>query len=230
MKNGTAGTSLLTIKKEGERVNSKVMNTITIKQMDFVNYLMQDPGFDPRKAAAKAGYKSVHVMGYKLLKKRSVQEYLGTRMRERERATGITNARILQELERITLRDPIGLCDENGLIITDDLRKIPEDMRRNIDGIEVKQRLDKKTGAVVGQTIRLKLVSKATAIELSMKHRGLLAPLKVDAKVTLDWDKLIGDDDDDADDLVERRILETTAESVVRSVVEDEEESEDEDE
>lgn len=221
MKNGTQGTSLITIKKPGERTNRKIIDKITIKQMDFVNALMQDPGFDPRKAAAKAGYKSCHVMGYKLLRKRTVQEYLGTRMREREKATGVTNARVLQELEKITLRDPIGLCDENGLIITDDLRKIPEDMRRNIDGIEVKQRLDKKTGEVVSQTIRLKLVSKATAIELSMKHRGLLAPLKVDAKVSLDWDKLIGDDDEE--DPVERRILETTAASVVSTPIDEDE-------
>lgn len=205
MGKGPSATSLLPIPKPRGRGRPPKQKNLTISQRRFVEILMADPNFDVKEACRKAGYASPHVMAYKLLRLRQIQAYLADKMREREKKSNVSNERILCEVDTMALRDPVDLCDkQTGLIITDDLRKIPEGIRRCIDGIEVKQKID-KLGRPVGQTIRLKLVPKATALELAMKHRGLLAPIKVDVKQGLDWDQLIDDGTED-EDLVEKRL------------------------
>lgn len=167
------------------------LKKLTIKERLFVEAFPID--FNLTNAAKAAKYAYPNVMGSKLLAKPHIQRALGKILNQRISESRLEARRVLQELVYLALRDPIDLCDENGKICVDDLRKVPERIRRCIDSLKVKQTKDPETGEV-SQTIELKLTSKHAAVELAMKHLGLLAPEKIDVlqKVSLDWDKLCG--------------------------------------
>ena len=116
----------------------------------------------------------------------------------------ITRDEIVAELSNIALKDLIELCDEKGNIQCD-LRKIPANARRWIDGIEVDQTLS-KSGKIIGQKIKLKLVPKMQAIEYLMKHFGMFAPDKTEMKHSIDWDSMYDQNKPDGLDVIEGEI------------------------
>ena len=194
------GTTLIEPRQRGADLTK-----LTVSERTFVAELLANNLFDPTRAARKAGYKAPSQAANKLMKRRRIKAALGKALKQRMDRCELTADRVLKEVEYCALRDPIALCDENGLIVIDDLRRIPEQIRRCIDGIKCKQYTDENGG--VTQTIELKLVSKAVALELAMKHFGMLAPLKVDLRVPTDWEPLYGDDDEPVDE-VETRLIE----------------------
>lgn len=156
----------------------------------FVHALMSSAVFNPTEAARIAKYRHPKQAANKLLQDERIQSILGKAMQEREERMEVTGDRILEELDICATRDILDLCDENGHIIVDDLRKIPERLRRCIDSVKVKQAIDQDGNTF--QQIELKLVPKIAALELSMKHRGMLAPKKHEVKqqFNFDWDRL----------------------------------------
>lgn len=112
-------------------------------------------------------------------------------------------------------RDPIDLCDpDTGEIQTDDLREIPERMRRAIDGIKQKVRTYRNPA---GEEVReveteLKLCSKVASVDMLMKHLSLYAAEKHAHEITADWDAMLSAKPvAPAEDPVEARILEVSA-------------------
>lgn len=194
------GTTLIESRRRGADLSK-----CTVSEQTFVAELVANNLFDPTRAARKAGYKNPSQAANKLMKRRRVKAALGKALKERMDRCELTADRVLKEVEYCALRDPIGLCDKNGFIIIDKLSSIPEQLRRCIDGIECRQYTD-ENGRVT-QVIKLKLVSKAVALELAMKHFGMLAPLKVAVKVQTDWEPLYGDDEEPMDE-VETRLIE----------------------
>lgn len=196
------GTTLVSPRKRGSNLSS-----LTDQQEIFVRELLADDLFSTTEAARRAGYKNPSQAANKLLKNPVIQAALGKRQYERSQRLEIEGDRILQEVAACALRDPLDLCDEQGRIMIDDLSKIPERMRRAIDGIKVKQHTNKE--GEVTQTIELRLVPKATMLELAMKHLGLLSPTQHEVKHSLDWDSLYGEDTG-VPDAIEARIAEQT--------------------
>ena len=187
---------------------------LTDKQRMFIaEYLVDMNG---KRAAIAAGYsaRSAKVRAAKLLKHPLVSKAIGNCQRKDLESLGLDRERIVQELACVALRDPIDLCDENGLIRVDDLRQLPERIRRCIDSIKCRQRTD--ANGNVTQEIELRLSPKTPAIELALKHFGLLGPDKhdVNVKAQFDWDRLY-DDQRDVPGEIEQRLAMEEARSVI---------------
>ena len=189
------------IKKSKRGANVKRLST---NAQVFVAELLNDNLFNPTAAAKRAGYAAPSVAANKLMKDKRIQAILGKALRDRLERLEMSGDTLLRELSYCALRDPIDLCNEHGQIDVDDLRKIPERIRRCIDSIRINDYTDKKGNTV--RTIELKLTSKLAAIELGMKHFGMLAPQQHQVTMTsINWDDLCKQGK--VEDLVEAEIL-----------------------
>jgi len=174
------------IKKSKRGANAKRLST---NAQVFVAELLNDNLFNPTAAAKRAGYAAPSVAANKLMKDKRIQAILGKALRDRLERLEMNGDTLLRELAYCALRDPIDLCNENGQIDVDDLRKIPERIRRCIDSIKIKESTDDKGN--VERTIELKLTSKLAAIEIAMKHHGMFAPEQHQVTMTsINWDDL----------------------------------------
>ena len=155
--------------------------------------------YNATRAARAAGYKNPNVMGKKLLEQKGVRRAVGNIQRKNLEEAILTKEDIIKELCSIAMRDPLDMCDADGVFVIDDMRKIPPEVRRSIDGIKVKQRYDDE-GNVIGQEFELKLVGKATAFRMLMEHMGLFAPKQHNVNIgTIDWESLFNETKEDHD-------------------------------
>ena len=181
------GSTLITPGRNGTRPER-----LSDQQLVFINELAADEKFNKSAAAKKAGYKNPANAAGKLLCQPKILAALRRALRDRVERCELQADRVVTEVGFCALRDPIDLCDEDGYIRTNDLRQIPAPMRRCIDGIKCKQVLD-PDGNIVAQQIELKLTSKIAALDLLMRHMGLLDH-KGDStgeKADVDWDALL---------------------------------------
>ncbi len=121
-------------------------------------------------AAREAGYAQPEKMANSLLKHKGIKAAIAKILGKDQRRLKITRKRVLKELAYIAFHDILDLCDENGKIVVDDMRKVPQLMRRCIGGVKVKV-LPNGT-----QQIEVKLHDKIKALEMLAKHLGLFAP------------------------------------------------------
>ncbi len=180
------------------------------QQLAFVYELAADKSFNATTAARKVGYKNPGTKAGKLLKLPKIQAALGKALRERIERCEVRADLVLQEVAYCALRDPIDLCDEHGKICVDDLRKVPERIRRCIDSLKVKRRIDPETGEIE-DTIELKLAPKIASLELAMRHLGLLTERKEIMLKGIDWEPLYKPSDDEPDP-IEKKILDVASE------------------
>lgn len=185
-----------------ERKTVVSQTTLSVTQKLFAMALLADPTFNLTRAAEKAGYAQPAVSGHDQLNNPVVARFIGQEIARRAQRLQITAERVLEELACIAYRDPVEFCEkETGRIQIDDIRKIPEVARRCIDGIKVKQttRTDPETGdLVVTQEVELKLCSKTGALELLMKHLGMMVEKKeIQLLHQFDWSQLYRDGRDD---------------------------------
>lgn len=166
---------------------------LSAKEHLFVSELLADSAFNITDAARRAGYASPGQAGTKLMKRPEIAAAIAKAINARLARNELESDRVIQELGYLALRDPLDLCDKDGYIMVNDLRRLPERIRRCIDSLEVEQRTDPETGEV-RQKIKLKLASKLGAVELAMKHFGLFAAEKHEVKGSLDWDSLLEPD------------------------------------
>lgn len=173
-------------------LNRKEGLKLTDKQRVFVAEYLVDR--DPKRAAIEAGYSvaTAGAQGGKLLKHPLIAKMIRSCVDTILDKTEFRAEDVLQELAYCALRDPIDLCDENGILVTD-LRLLPKRMRRTIDSIKqtVVIRTDEDGNQHKTVTNELKLVPKLGAIDAAMKHFGLYAPTKVEGEVNvnLNWDE-----------------------------------------
>lgn len=161
-------------------------------RMFLAEYLLD---YNATRAARLVGYKNPQQMGSKLINPtyypviaKAIQQAQRQVLEDR----AISRERILEELGYLAVRDPIDMCDENGRIIMDDLRKIPERMRRCYEVFEVKRTY--YDDGRVEDVAKIKLAPKTPAIELYMKHLGMLGiknDLSHGAQQVMNWDGLL---------------------------------------
>jgi len=143
-----------------------------------------------RQAAINAGYseKIAAVMSCRLLKNSQVVAVLTKIKKKDERKFEVTREKAIEELAKGAFRDPIGMQDAEGFVVTD-LSKISPELRTLIDSFDVVQIYGKR-GDIVGQKITVKFASKAKFQDMMMKHLGVYAAEKSVTKVSLDWDSM----------------------------------------
>jgi phage terminase small subunit len=165
---------------------------LTPRQERFVvEYCLDRNG---QRAAIAAGYapKAAGITASKLLTKpKIIAAILGVNKRD-DKKLELTRERVLAELAKGLFRDPVGLQDADGFVVTD-LRQVPPELRTIIDGFEVTQDLERDEDGVlqpVRQKIKVKLVPKASMVDMGMKHLGAYAAEKQVMRVGIDWDEL----------------------------------------
>jgi hypothetical protein len=145
-----------------------------------------------KQAALNAGYKPkiAAVMACRILKKKEVVAVLNKIKMKDLKKLELTRENVLMELAKGLFRDPVGLENSEGFVVTS-LKDIPQELRTIIDGFKVTQQLD-EDGNPVSQKIEVKLVPKAAVIDMGMKHLGAYSAEKQEQKVSVDWDSLFG--------------------------------------
>lgn len=174
--------------------NKEDYEELTVQQRSFIVHLISDPQFNAETAAKKAGYTG-NGSGSKLLKNPVIARELSRQITIRNEAMSIKSEDVVAELKDIAFRDIIDLCDETGKVNLTDIRKLPARIRKCIDGLKIRAGYDLEGNQTM--TVDLKLVPKMEAMQLLMKHLGMLEPDGMrkptnedEGKVVFDWDEL----------------------------------------
>lgn len=185
------------VKAKGGVKKSKEMKALaplTLQQQSFVLELLCDPNFDHIAAARKVGFLSPEKNATTLLRHPLIATAIRRFQNARVERSKTTSDRILQEVEFIALMDVVDLFSPDGKLMVDNVHTLPERIRRCIRELKVRELRDRE-GNIIGVITEVKLWDKNKALELSMRHRGMLNDkIRVEGRVELDWDKLLGDD------------------------------------
>lgn len=165
---------------------------LTPKQERFVAEYLID--LNATQAAIRAGYseKTAYSSGHDNLKKPEVAAAIQAAMKAREQRTEITQDRVLQELARIAFFDIRRLYRDDGTM--KDPHEMDSDTAAAIASIEVKEEMERgeevdeeledqphggalkrrRGNLVAGYTLKTKVFDKGSALQLAMRHLGML--------------------------------------------------------
>jgi len=120
-------------------------------------------------AAIRAGYstKTARVIALELLSKPNVRAYIDIKLSERSKRTGINQDRIIWELAKIALVNPVDVINMDTAELTADYSR--EDTAV-IASVKVKQI---PTDAGMGIEREIRMADKIKALELLGKHFGM---------------------------------------------------------
>ena len=162
----------------------------------FIDQFMIDR--NGTEAAKRCGYspRSAGVTACKLLKDPKILQEINRRSAEQSQRLSITADRVMQEYERLALLDPADLFREDGTMKP--LSEMPEDARRAIGGLEIRELTPIETpgGPIAVQLRKVKLVDKKGALDSLAKIMGLMRD-KVDVTIKAsaeDVEKAINDE------------------------------------
>ena len=155
-------------------------NRLTPKQRRFCEEYLID--LNATQAAIRAGYseKTAEVIGFENLRKPNIAEYIKKHMDKRQERTEITADRILKELALIAFSDQQDIVEveEGGTILMKRFEDMPEGVSRTISDI-CEDRIIRESAdgsqAVVHDKVKYKRYDKVKALELLMKHLGMLS-------------------------------------------------------
>jgi phage terminase small subunit len=148
---------------------------VTPKQEAFVREYLID--LNATQAAIRAGYsaRTADVQGCRLLADVKVAKEIAKAMQAREKRTGITQDRVLQELARIAFFDPRDLLTEDGR--PKPINELSADAAAVLVGMDITEETQPADGGgreTVGYTKKMKLADKVAALGLAMRHLGML--------------------------------------------------------
>lgn len=128
-------------------------------------------GRNATEAAKTAGYseKTAYSMGGQLLKHLETQRLLRERQESLSAKYELTTENVIAELAKIVHADLRKVIGADGQVLP--IKDWPDDMAAAIAAIEVAE--IGQDGQTVGQTKKVKLWDKNSAIEKAMKHLGL---------------------------------------------------------
>jgi len=150
------------------------------KHKRFVQEYLID--LNATQAAIRSGYskKTADVQGPRLLGNVRVQEAIQAAMKKREEETGITAARVLNEIAIIAFSDIqnyIEINDDTGAIRAKGFKEMPPNASRALEAIEenraIKENADGESTTVYDK-IKFKMHNKLGALEDLAEHLGLL--------------------------------------------------------
>jgi len=144
--------------------------SLTPKQQRFSAEYLVD--LNATQAARRAGYspKTSADIGRQLLRKTPVAELIQAAMAERSARTEITQDRVLHEVARLAFLDIRKAFNTNGTLKP--LHEMDDDTAAALAGLDAIEL--REDGAPVGSIKKLKLADKKGALELLMRHMGML--------------------------------------------------------
>jgi phage terminase small subunit len=190
----------------------EMMESLTHRMQTFaVEYCLDHDG---KKAAIRAGYSehTAAVRACKLLKHPGVKLLIDRLDKKSRDDFEIQRYEILYHLWACATRDGRNLVNDRGeLLSPQEIKNLPDSVGLAIDSIKQKviRRWTEDDGTEVDiLETEIKLVSKAAAIEMAMKHKGLFELDNAQQKhVTIDFDQLFKDQRHTIDvDSIEERL------------------------
>lgn len=162
------------INDDAKYENPGSLEGLTTKQRRFVDEVLRSPEMSYTEAARKAGYKNPAQIAVKLMKNKVINRAISARINKRAKEAELDAKDVLDFLCNALLLDPLELFDsEDGTLNFKALEQIPEEIRRLITKIKCKTRYIGKEGDSE-TTVEIEWVSKELALQLAMKHFGLL--------------------------------------------------------
>lgn len=147
------------------------------------------------QAAIRAGYSrnTAQVTGSKLLAKAHIQNQIGKAERVHLENVGMKVEEVLEQIHSALTREGTDYVDEaTGELVP--IHKLSKRARQAIDGIEQEVTIIERENMPPMKVIKtkLKLVPKASAMDMAMKHFGAYAAEKSETttKVTFEFDSL----------------------------------------
>lgn len=194
------------------------------KQLLFVAEYIKD--LDAKRAGLAAGYDSAD-SGHRLLAKPNVSRQIAVELGRLHKAKAITNELVLEQLYFALSRTSDDFIDPKTGRLVNDLRMLSDRAKNSIEGIEQKVETwtDGDGEPHVQVHTKLKFVSKQAAIDLAMRHKGLIEANKTgEVHVTVNLnDFLIGSTQETPEDPVEQRlrVIEAKAERIAAEPVQE---------
>lgn len=187
---------------------------LTAQQTIFIEAFFSDRKMNAAQAAKAAGYTGSNAAG-KLLVNPTIKAIIQKRMQEIIWAHQADRERILRELTSIAFMNPQDLLREDGSVIP--LAELPQQVARTISRMKVSYvdgGYTEDGEAVTVTNVDISFHDKLTAVELLMRHLGMMDAVKHEVKHSVDWDSMIkphanpeADRDEDlANDPIEKRI------------------------
>ena len=145
---------------------------LSAKQTRFVEEYLKD--LNASQAAIRAGYSKngATVQGTRLLANASIRAFLSQKMDKRSEKTDITAERVLVELSRLAFLDIRKAYRKDGSLKA--ITEMDDDTVAAIAGFDVTESVS--SGEVTGVLKKIKLSDKSRALELIMRHLGMLTP------------------------------------------------------
>jgi phage terminase small subunit len=167
----------------------KTKNPLTPKAKKFMREYLVD--YNVKRAAMAAGYKQPSVYGQRLLKNPIIAQQIKAAQTRDEKKLELTKEEIAKQLYFLVSRDASEFVDEDGVI--KNIKEMDERARSIIDGIDQEVHINLETGEKVVKN-KIRLSSKVTAVDLAMRHKGMIAATKQQMEVTakLDLSALVG--------------------------------------
>lgn len=150
---------------------SDLLGSLSPKREAFVREYLID--LNATQAAIRAGYsrKSAASQADQILRVPQVAAAVRAAMDERARRAEITADRVLQEVAKLAFLDIGGAFNPDGTLRA--LTEIEPDVRAGIAGLEVSEHTG-AAGTPVSRFKKLRLTEKTAALQLLMRHLGLL--------------------------------------------------------
>lgn len=151
---------------------------LTKKQEMFVKEYLVD--LNATQAAIRAGYstKTAGVIGVENLRKPLIQTAIQRAMGERSARVELTADNVLRELRDLVFHNPKNYYDQNGKLLA--IKDMPDEVAKTVHSVKI---LKTEFNASADgddidlepvQTVEVKGIDKLKAIEISMKHLGIL--------------------------------------------------------
>ncbi len=191
-----------TVPQRRKSKKTGLQTPVTGSETRFIAEYLVD--YNASRAAKAAGYSSTSA-GTKLLAKPLIKQIIAAKERQIVKKLELTSEEVLKQLYFAATRSAADFCDSTGKIITN-IHLLDERAQNTIDGIEQTVFIDAEGNETI--KTKLKLVPKATAIDLAMKHKGLFASTKFEGEVkhTLNWGDMAKPLEKDTADEIEELI------------------------
>lgn len=152
------------------------INKCTASEQKFVMELLAAGDWNLTAAVRKAYPRVKHPSTYAntLIKRPRVRALLGKIMKDDIDRLGLKREEVLLQVWYCLTRSASDFIDEDGSLR--EIHAMGQRAQACIDGLDIEEFIDDETGEVAKRKIKLKLVPKAQAIDMAMKHLGLNAP------------------------------------------------------
>lgn len=193
--------------RKGKRVRKADISGLPTMMRNFCWEMQADELRSPVKCAKRAGYKNAPQMAYKLMKHPVISQFLEKLQKDREERCKLTSDKIWEYLGRVLFHNPVNLFEAGGDgWYMMDLSRIPEEIGQMIEEVEI-------TPTDEGNKIKVRLVSKAKALEIAAKHALPQSHIVAQVRPVLDYEELSRPSDLREIDVVANRLSAETKES-----------------